>query len=151
MQCRGYCRTIKANGGVEVQLYAFWNTLQSLKLHWRGQARWAPEHCWTRWGREKSLSLPGIEPGFLWRPDRSLVTILTELSWLTFYCWNCKIKATVGWASACGERNKEWLQRFGEEISRKSDYDPLRVARYRITKKNTIIETRDFVLNGLRY
>jgi hypothetical protein len=77
-----------------------------------------PRVRWTRWRREKSLALPGIEPRFLCRPARSLVAILTELSRLPFYSWNREIKEeTMGWACACGGRNKERLQRFGEEVS----------------------------------
>jgi hypothetical protein len=40
------------------------------------EAEWDSEAVWTRWKREKSLSLSGIEPC---RPARNLVTILTEL------------------------------------------------------------------------
>ena len=45
--------------------------------------RWVTEAVWMFWRRDKSLTLPGIEPRFNGRPSRSLVinpTMLPQLS-----------------------------------------------------------------------
>jgi hypothetical protein len=44
------------------------------------ESRWAPEQVWAFFRKKKNiLPLSGMEPGFLGRPDRSLVSPLTRL------------------------------------------------------------------------